>query len=228
MVHLYVAHLILINLWVIKVGSRWQVEKHNDPYYKKAKQEEYRSRASYKLKQLDKKYKIIKLGDSVVDLGAAPGGWSQVALEKVGEEGLVVGVDLNRFKKFHEDNYYGIRGDFTTPEVQEKITNLIGGKAKVVMSDASPSLSGIKNIDQLRSIDLVNVVIEISENILERKGNLVMKVFQGPEYKNMLDSLKGKFRQVKTTKPASSRKKSSEMYVVGLDYWPNKKKKKKN
>ena len=119
------------------MGSRWQVEKHNDPYYKKAKQEEYRSRASYKLKQLDKKYKIIKLGDSVVDLGAAPGGWSQVALEKVGEEGLVVGVDLNRFKKFHEDNYYGIRGDFTTPEVQEKITNLIGGKAKVVMSDAS-------------------------------------------------------------------------------------------
>ena len=210
------------------MGSRWQVEKHNDPYYKKAKKEEYRSRASYKLKQLDKKYKIIKLGDSVVDLGAAPGGWSQVALEKVGEDGLVVGVDLNRFKKFHEDNYYGIKGDFTTPEVQEKIINLISGKAKVVISDASPSLSGIKNIDQLRSIDLVNVVIEISENILDRKGNLVMKVFQGPEYKNMLDSLKGKFRQVKTTKPASSRKKSSEMYVVCLDYWPNKKKKKKN
>ena len=210
------------------MGSRWQAEKHNDPYYKKAKKEEYRSRASYKLKQLDKKYKLIKLGDSVVDLGAAPGGWSQVALEKVGEEGLVVGVDLNRFKKFHEPNYHGIRGDFTTPEIQEKIMELIGGKAKVVMSDASPSLCGIKNIDQLRSIDLVNVVIDISENILERKGNLVMKVFQGPEYKNMLDSLKGKFRQVKTTKPASSRKKSSEMYVVGLDYWPNKKKKKKN
>ena len=209
------------------MGSRWQVEKHHDQYYKKAKQEDYRSRASYKLKQLDKKYKLIKQGDSVVDLGAAPGGWSQVALEKVGEEGIVVGVDLNRFKRFHEENYYGIRGDFTTPEVQKQITDYLGGKAKVVMSDASPSLCGIKNIDQLRSIDLINVVIEISENILERKGNLVMKVFQGPEYKTMLDSLKGKFRQVKTTKPASSRKKSSEMYVVGLDYWPNKKKYKK-
>ena len=209
------------------MGSRWQVEKHNDPYYKKAKQEDYRSRASYKLKQLDKKYKLIKEGDSVVDLGAAPGGWSQVALEKVGEEGIVVGVDLNRFKKFHEENYFGIRGDFTTPEVQKQIMDYLGGKAKVVMSDASPSLCGIKNIDQLRSIDLINVVIEIAENILERKGNLVMKVFQGPEYKTMLDSLKGKFRQVKTTKPASSRKKSSEMYVVGLDYWPNKKKYKK-
>lgn len=80
------------------MGSRWQMEKHNDPYYKKAKQEEYRSRASYKLKQLDKKYKLIKEGNTVVDLGAAPGGWSQVALEKVGDEGIVVGVDLNRFK----------------------------------------------------------------------------------------------------------------------------------
>ena len=207
------------------MGSRWQVEKHKDPYYKQAKKEDYRSRASYKLKQLDKKYKLLKQGNTVVDLGAAPGGWSQVALEKVGEEGIVVGVDLNRFKKFHEENYYGIRGDFTTPEVQEKIMELIGGKAKVVMSDASPSLSGIKNIDQLRSIDLTNAVIGIAENLLEEKGNLVMKVFQGPEYKTMLDSLKGKFRQVKTTKPPSSRKKSSEMYVVGLGSRPKKNKK---
>ena len=207
------------------MGSKWQMEKHNDPYYKRAKQEDYRSRASYKLKQLDKKFKIIKEGNTVVDLGAAPGGWSQVALEKVGETGMVVGVDLNRFKKFHEENYYGMRGDFTTPEVQEKIMKIIGGKAKVVMSDASPSLSGIKNIDQLRSIDLTNAVIGIADNILEEKGNLVMKVFQGPEYKQMLDSLKGKYRQVKTTKPPSSRKKSSEMYVVGLGFRPKNRKK---
>ena len=103
---------------------------------------------------------------------------------------------------------------------------LVGGKAKVVMSDASPSLCGIKNIDQLRSIDLTYTVIGIAENILEPKGNLVMKVFQGPEYKEMLNSLKGKFRHVRTTKPASSRKKSSEMYVVGLEYMPNKHNKK--
>ena len=102
---------------------------------------------------------------------------------------------------------------------------IIGGKAKVVMSDASPSLCGIKNIDQLRSIDLTYAVIGIAENILEPKGNLVMKVFQGPEYKEMLDSLKSKFRHVRTTKPASSRKKSSEMYVVGLGYKPKKNRK---
>ena len=208
------------------MGSRWQMEKKRDPYYKKAKQEDYRSRASYKLKQLDKKFKLIKEGDNVVDLGAAPGGWSQVALEKVGEEGLVIGVDLNRIKPFPEENFYGIRGDFTTEEVQDKIISLLGGKAKLVISDASPSLCGIKNIDQLRSIDLTNTVINIADNILETKGNLVMKVFQGPEYKDMLNNLKKKYRQVKTTKPPSSRKKSSEMYVVGLGYKHKKNKKK--
>ena len=204
------------------------MEKKRDPYYKKAKQEDYRSRASYKLKQLDKKFKLIKEGDNVVDLGAAPGGWSQVALEKVGEEGLVIGVDLNRIKPFPEENFYGIRGDFTTEEVQDKIISLLGGKAKLVISDASPSLCGIKNIDQLRSIDLTNTVINIADNILETKGNLVMKVFQGPEYKDMLNNLKKKYRQVKTTKPPSSRKKSSEMYVVGLGYKHKKNKKNKN
>ncbi|MDL2246427.1 23S rRNA (uridine(2552)-2'-O)-methyltransferase [Methanobrevibacter sp. OttesenSCG-928-K11] len=200
------------------MGSQWQQEKKNDPYYKKAKAEEYRSRASYKLKQVDKKFKIIKQGNTVVDLGAAPGGWSQIALEKVGEEGIVVGVDLNRIKPFPEENFYGIRGDFTSHEIQEEIINLIGGKTKVLISDASPSLSGIKNIDHLRSLDLIEAVIEIADNILEDNGNLVMKVFQGSEYKTFLDKLKKKFRIVKTTKPASSRKKSSEMYVIGLGF----------
>lgn len=210
------------------MGSKWQMERKKDPYYRRAKAEDYRSRAAYKLKQLDKKYKIIKQENTVVDLGAAPGGWSQIALEKVGEEGIVVGVDLNHIRGLPDENFYRIKGDFTTPEVQGKIMRVIGGKAKVVMSDASPELCGIKNLDQLRSIDLTNAVIGIADNILEQKGNLVMKVFQGPEYKEMLDGLKKKFRQVKTTKPPSSRKKSSEMYVVGLEYMPKKNRKKGN
>ena len=205
------------------MSDNWQYERKRDPYYKKAKDENYRSRASYKLKQLDKKFKIMKEGNTVVDLGAAPGGWSQVALEKVGEEGIVVGVDLNRIKPFKEENFHGIKGDFTTDEIQNQIMEIIGGKTKVLIADASPQLCGIKNLDQLRSIDLINVVIEIADNILEDKGNLVMKVFQGPEYKSMLTDLKKKFRQVKTTKPPSSRKKSSEMYVVGLGYKKRKK-----
>ena len=208
------------------MGSRWQVEKKNDPYYKRAKSEEYRSRASYKLKQLDKKYKILKEGDTVVDLGAAPGGWSQVALEKVGEEGIVVGVDLNRIKPFHEPNYYGIRGDFTKEIVQEKIMELTNGKVKVLMSDAAPSLTGVKDLDHLRSVDLVETVFKIADNILETEGNLVIKAFQGSEYKRLLDSIKYDFRKVKSTKPPSSRQKSKEMYIVGLGYRKGPKKKK--
>ena len=191
------------------MGSRWEMERKNDPYYKRAKANDYRSRASYKLKQLDKKYRIIRKGDTVVDLGAAPGGWSQVALEKVGEEGIVVGV---------EDNFYRIRGDFTTDEVQNKITQIIGGKAKVIVSDAAPSLTGIKDLDHLRSIDLIQVVIDIADNILEPHGNIVIKVFQGGEYKHLIDGIKKKFKILKTTKPPSSRKKSSEMYIVGIGF----------
>lgn len=203
------------------MGSRWQVEKKNDPYYKRAKSEDYRSRASYKLKQLNKRYKIIKLGNTVVDLGAAPGGWSQVALEKVGEEGKVVGVDLNRIKPFPDENFYGIRGDFTKEIVQEKVMELIGGKTKVLMSDASPELCGIKHIDHLRSIDLIEAVLIIADNILEEKGNMVVKIFQGPEYKRILDEFKKRFRKVQSTKPPSSRNKSKEMYIVGLGFKRN-------
>ena len=203
------------------MGSRWQVEKKNDPYYKRAKSEDYRSRASYKLKQLDKRYKIIKLGNTVVDLGAAPGGWSQVALEKVGEEGKVVGVDLNRIKPFPDENFYGIRGDFTKEIVQDKVMELIGGKTKVLMSDASPELCGIKHIDHLRSIDLIEAVLIIADNILEEKGNMVVKVFQGGEYKRILDEFKKRFRKVQSTKPPSSRNKSKEMYIVGLGFKRN-------
>lgn len=203
------------------MGSKWQMQKKKDPYYKRAKSEDYRSRASYKLKQVNKKFKIIKKGNTVVDLGAAPGGWSQVALEIVEEEGIVVGIDLNHIKPFEEENFHKIRGDFTTKEVQNQIMEIINGKTEVLISDASPSLSGIKNIDHLRSIDLINAVIDIADNILEEKGNLLIKVFQGPEYKKFLDGLKKKFRKVKSTKPPSSRNKSKEMYVVGLGFRRN-------
>ena len=200
------------------MGSRWEMERKKDPYYKRAKADDYRSRASYKLKQLDKKYKIIRKGDTVVDLGAAPGGWSQVAMEKVEEEGIVVAVDLNRIKPLDGENFYRIRGDFTDENVQNKIKKIVGGHTKVLISDASPTLTGIKDIDHLRSIDLIESVINIGDNILEDKGNIVIKAFQGEEYKNLIDKLKKKFKVLKTTKPPSSRKKSSEMYIIGLGF----------
>ena len=125
---------------------------------------------------------------------------------------------MNRIKPFPEGNFYGIRGDFTKDIVQEKVMELTNGKVDVLMSDASPSLSGVKSIDHLRSIDLINAVLDIADNILKNDGNLVIKAFQGPEYKTVLDDIKKRFRKVKSTKPPSSRNRSSEMYIVALGF----------
>jgi 23S rRNA (uridine2552-2'-O)-methyltransferase len=198
--------------------SQWNKERKNEEYYKKAKKQDYRSRASFKLLQLNRKYKIIKKGDSVVDLGAAPGGWSQVALEAVGEDGLVIAVDLNRMKSFPEENFWGIKGDFTHEETLDEIKRTLQGKAQVIISDAAPQLSGIKDLDQLRSIDLARTVLQISDDILKYKCNIIMKVFQGEGYPELLKDAKQKFQTVRTTKPPSSRKKSGEMYVVGRGF----------
>jgi 23S rRNA (uridine2552-2'-O)-methyltransferase len=200
------------------MGSQWQVEKKKDPYYKRAKGENYRSRASFKLQQLNKRYKIIKPHKKVLDLGAAPGGWSQIALEKVGEEGIVLGVDLQKIKPFSEENFRFIRGDFTDSEIQEQILFEFDGRADAIISDAAPSLSGIKDVDHLRSIDLAVSVLDIADKLLVENGNLLIKVFQGEEFKNLMDKMKKMFKVLKTTKPSSSRKKSSEMYIIGLKF----------
>lgn len=200
------------------MSKKWNQERKNEEYYKKAKKQDYRSRASFKLLQLNRKYKIIKEGNSVVDLGAAPGGWSQVAIEAVGTDGLVVAVDLNRMKSFSDENFWSIKGDFTQKETLEEMRRTLQGKADVIISDAAPQLSGIKDLDQLRSIDLARGVLGISDNILKYKGNMIMKVFQGEGYPELLKDIKKKFKTVKTTKPPSSRKKSGEMYIVGRGF----------
>ncbi|WJI09930.1 RlmE family RNA methyltransferase [Methanobacterium sp. CWC-01] len=200
------------------MGKRWNQERKEDPYYQKAKKEEYRSRASYKLLQLNKKFKIIRKGDRILDLGAAPGGWSQVALEAVGEEGRVVAVDLQRIRPFTEENFKSIKGDFTTREVKEEIISALEGQAAVILSDASPKLSGIKDVDQMRSMDLFQAVMEMCDSTLRYNGSLIMKLFQGPQFPEMLKTVKKKFRMVKTTKPPSSRKKSVEMYLVARGF----------
>lgn len=200
--------------------SRWKAKHDKEHYYKLAKKQNYRSRASYKLKQLDKKYKLLKPHYNVVDLGAAPGGWSQVVCEVIGEEGTgsVVSVDLEYIKPIDHEAYIGVKGDFTTPEIQETIMEIIDGKADVILSDASPKLCGIKDIDNFRTFDLATAVMNISDNILKKDGNLIMKAFQGEAYQELIGQLKKKFRTVKTTKPNSSRKRSSEMYVIARGF----------
>lgn len=200
------------------MSSNWNRERKREEYYRMAKKQDYRSRASFKLIQLNRKFKIIRKGDSVVDLGAAPGGWSQVALEAVGEEGLVVGVDLNKIRPFSEKNFWEVRGDFTQEDVIQEIERTLQGKPQVILSDASPQLSGIKDLDQLRSINLARNVLKISDKILKNNGKLIMKVFQGEGFPELLKDVKKYFRTVKTTKPPSSRKGSVEMYIVARGF----------
>lgn len=198
------------------MGKRWDTEKKKEHYYKMAKKEKYRSRASYKLLQLNKKFRIIKARDYVVDLGAAPGGWSQVALEIVGEEGKVVAVDLQRIMPFEEDNFVQITGDFTKKDIIDKIESELGLNADVILSDAAPKLTGIKDIDQLKSIDIAENVLKISDSILKIGGNMVVKVFQGEGFEEYLKKVKKEFKIVKTTKPPSSKKGSMEMYLIAM------------
>ncbi|MBE6492990.1 MAG: RlmE family RNA methyltransferase [Methanosphaera stadtmanae] len=207
--------------------SRWKAKHDKEHYYKLAKKNNYRSRASYKLKQLNKKYKLLNADSNVVDLGAAPGGWSQVVCEIIGEEGTgqVISVDLEYIKPIDHDAYIGVKGDFTTQEIQETITEIINGKADLILSDASPKLTGVKDVDNFRAYDLAKSVLNISDNILKPEGNLVIKAFQGEAYQELIKELKKKFRTVKTTKPNSSRKRSSEMYVIARGFRPKKNKK---
>ena len=198
------------------MSKKWEVERKKEHYYKMAKQEKYRSRASYKLLQLNKKFKVIKPRDYVVDLGAAPGGWSQVALDIVGDDGKVIAVDLQRIKPFEHDNFIQITGDFTKKETVEKIEEILGWNADVILSDAAPKLTGIKDIDQIKSIDIAENALKIADNILKIDGSLIIKVFQGEGFPSLLKEIKNKFKLVKTTKPPSSKKGSIEMYIIAI------------
>jgi 23S rRNA (uridine2552-2'-O)-methyltransferase len=185
-----------------------------DYYYRRAKQEKYRSRAAYKLKQLNGKFKIIKKGDTVLDLGAAPGGWMQVLRELVGSKGLVLGVDLNEVKPLESPNTRSIKGDFTTPEAIEQIKNEIK-KSDVVVSDASPDISGVWDIDHIRSVELSRGALRLAKDVLKPGGNFLIKVFQGSEVDDFYREVKAAFNYSKRTKPKASRDSSSEIYIVG-------------
>ncbi len=185
-----------------------------DYYYRKAKQEKYRSRAAYKLKQLNEKFKIIKKGHTVLDLGAAPGGWTQVLREFVGSEGLVLGVDLSGIRPLEYDNVYTIKGDFTTPEVITQIKEKIG-RADVVVSDASPDISGVWDIDHFCSVELSREALALAKDVLKPRGNFLIKVFQGCEVDDFWKEVKPAFNYAKRTKPKASRDTSAEIYIVG-------------
>ena len=194
----------------------WLQERKRDYYYKKAKEEKYRSRAAYKLFQVVEKHHFIKKGDVVVDLGAAPGGWVQAARRIVGSKGFVLGVDLRPIEPFPEHNVRTITGDITEQEALQQILEFLPRKADAVISDASPNISGIWEVDHARQIDLAQHALEIALETLKPSGNFLVKVFQGDMLNDFINKVKQYFEVVKIIKPKASRAKSSEMFILGL------------
>ncbi|RLG33721.1 23S rRNA (uridine(2552)-2'-O)-methyltransferase [Methanosarcinales archaeon] len=193
-----------------------------DRFYKRAKEEGYRSRSAFKLLQIEDKFDVIKEGDVVVDLGAAPGGWSQVAKELVGEKGVVISVDLQHIKKL--EGVESIKGDITSEEetvstIREKLFSERKDSVDVVLSDVSPKLSGNRDYDHFCSFELSKSALNIASALLRKNGNFVVKIFQGAYYNKFYGSVKEKFRHTRAYSPEASRKRSAEVFVIGKEYY---------
>ncbi len=200
----------------MSLPKAWVRERKRDYYYRKAKEEKYRSRATYKLLQAVKKYRFLKKGDVVVDLGAAPGGWLQVSREIVGEEGFVLGVDLKKVKPLEAANVHTIVGDITDSETQKQIERILPASADAVISDVSPSISGVWEVDHARQVDLARESLRIALNLLKDGGNFFVKVFQGDMFQDFVEEVKQHFVRVEIIKPEASRAKSAEIFVLGI------------
>ena len=194
----------------------WVRERKRDYYYKKAKEEKYRSRAAYKLFQAVKKHHFIENGNVVVDLGAAPGGWVQAARKIVGTKGFVLGVDLKPIEPFSQRNVRTIIGDITEEETLQQILEFLPRKADALISDASPNISGIWEVDHARQIDLAQQALKIALKTLKPSGNFFVKVFEGDMLNDFIGELKQHFEIVKIMKPKASRAKSSEIFILGM------------
>ncbi|MCW4050950.1 MAG: RlmE family RNA methyltransferase [Candidatus Bathyarchaeota archaeon] len=203
--------------------SRWIHERKNEHYHQKAKEEGYRSRASYKLIQIHNKFKVFDDAKYVLDLGAAPGGWLQVAAEKIEDGGLVLGVDLQKIKPLWADNVITIEGDVRDQAVQAEVMEYFDGKADVIMSDMAPDIIGQWEVDQYRQIHLARIALKIADKLLKRTGWFIVKVFQGGEHVKYVQELKDMFEYVRNYKPPASRKQSAERYIIARNLKKNRK-----
>lgn len=194
----------------------WVRERQRDYYYRKAKEEKYRSRAAYKLLEAAKKYGFIKSDDVVVDLGAAPGGWMQAARKMVGDKGFVLGVDVRFIEVLGFPNVQTLIGDITDSQIMENIRELLPRPADVVISDVSPNISGVWELDHARQIDLAQRSLLIAKGIMKNRGNFFVKVFQGDMLNDFVREVKQNFGFVKLVKPKASRAKSAEIFVLGM------------
>jgi 23S rRNA (uridine2552-2'-O)-methyltransferase len=196
--------------------TRWLERQLNDPYVARAKREGWRSRAAFKLIEIDDKHKLLKPGSRVVDLGAAPGGWSQVAIKRIGPKGKIVGIDLLDIEPIAGVDFAVM--DFLDPDAPEKLRAMLGGPADVVMSDMAANATGHKKTDHLKIVALAELAIEFAREVLAPGGSFVAKVLQGGTEGSLLSDLKRDFTLVKHVKPAASRKDSAELYVLATGF----------
>lgn len=200
-----------------KSKKSWVAKQLDDSYVKKAKLEGYRSRAAYKLLEIQQKDKIIKPGHVVVDLGAAPGSWSQVAVKIAGSQGYVCAIDILPIENISGVDI--IQGDISTNEAyQQLITKLSGRPVNIVLSDIAPNLSGNRSLDQARSIYLAELVLDFAIDSLKAGGSLLVKVFQGEGFTEYVQQVKKNFKSVAIRKPKASRAESREVYVLAKQF----------
>lgn len=197
-------------------STRWLERQLNDPYVAEAKKQGYRSRAAFKLLQLDDKFHLLKPGGKVVDLGAAPGGWTQVAVDRVGEKGHVVGIDLLPMDAIPGADL--IQLDFMDDSAPDVLKKLLGGPADLVLSDMAASSTGHAQTDHLKIMALAEAAYDFAKDVLKPKGAFVAKVLQGGATGELLKLLKRDFADVKHVKPPASRSDSAEIYVVALGF----------
>ena len=196
-----------------KTSDRWLKEHFDDVWVKKSREDGYRSRASYKLIELDKKDRFFKPGQVVVDLGAAPGGWSQVAVERVGDHGVVVASDILEMSPIAGVDF--VQGDFTEQSVLDELLDLLGDRrADVVISDMAPNMSGMAAVDIPSAMGLVELALDMSQQVLRPGGVFIAKVFQGEGFETLLAEMRKSFTSVVSRKPDSSRARSREIYQV--------------
>jgi len=200
-----------------KSSSRWLKEHFDDPYVKRAQQEGYRARAVYKLAEINDKERLFRHGMTVVDLGAAPGSWSQLAADLVGPRGRVVALDILPMDPLPRVEV--IHGDFRDEAVlQQLLAALHGHPVDLVMSDMAPNISGIRTVDLPRAMYLVELALELCRTVLKPGGDFVVKVFQGPGFDEFMREVRKSFAKVAIRKPAASRPRSKEVYVVARNY----------
>lgn len=198
--------------------SKWIQQRKKDQYHRLAKQKGFRSRASFKLLQVEKRYQFLKRGDGVLDLGAAPGGWLQAARHLVGDEGFVLGVDKQDIAPLKHENIEAIKADIEQEGLVDQIKAKRDAAFDVVVSDLSPNVSGVWEVDHARQIELARCSLKIAHAVLKPTGNMLVKVFQGSELKEFELNMRSCFRILRIVKPPATRPESAELYFLGLGF----------